>query len=98
MGRADVYLQPEAPDPVLTDDLVLDLARRHVRTAAAVTTVDESGGEARVYVVDDAVVVKTQRPHRLRPRTSLAKEAYLLDRLGARLGDRIPRLLGFDRV
>jgi len=98
MGRADVYLQPEAPDPVLTDDLVLDLTRRHVGTAATVTTVDESGGEARVYIVDDAVVVKTQRPHRLRPRTSLAKEAYLLDRLGTQLGQRIPRLLGFDRV
>src|SRR5262249_54661814 len=98
MGRADVYLQPEAADPVLNDAVVLQLARRHVPDARAVTAVDESGGEARVYMVDDAVVVKTQRPHRLRPRTSLAKEAYLLDRLAAQLCGRIPRLLGYDRM
>jgi aminoglycoside phosphotransferase (APT) family kinase protein len=98
LGRADVYLQPEAADPVLADALILGLAHRHVRTATAVTTVDESGGEARVYIVDGAVVVKTQRPHRLRPRTSLAKEAYLLDLLAPVLDGRIPRLLGYDRV
>jgi len=98
MGRADVYPQPEAGDPVLADYVVLDLARRHVHDAVRVTTVDESGGEARVYIIDDAVVVKTQRPNRLRPRTSLAKEAYLLDHLAQSLDGRIPRLLGFDRV
>jgi hygromycin-B 7''-O-kinase len=98
MGRADVYLQPEASDPVLTDDLVLALARRHVPDVATVTTVDESGGEARVYIVDDAVVVKTQRPHRLRPRTSLAKEAYVLDVLAGSLDGLIPQLLGCERL
>jgi aminoglycoside phosphotransferase (APT) family kinase protein len=96
MGRADVYLQPDADDPVLTDAVVLELARRHVPGALSVTAVDESGGEARAYMVDDAVVVKTQRPHRLRPRTSLAKEAYLLDLLDAPLRGRTPRLLGYD--
>jgi hygromycin-B 7''-O-kinase len=98
MGRADVYLQPQAADPVLSDDLVVDLVRRHVPTAARVVEVDESGGEARAYLVDDSVVVKTQRPHRLRPRTSLAKEAYLLDLLAPSLGRRIPKLLGHDKV
>jgi len=68
-----VYLQPGAADPVLSPATVLALARRHLPAAAAVTGVDESGGEARAYLVDDDVVVKTQRPHRLRPRTSLAK-------------------------
>ncbi len=29
MGRADTYSQPDAPDPVLPDDLVLGLARAH---------------------------------------------------------------------
>jgi Ser/Thr protein kinase RdoA (MazF antagonist) len=43
-------------------------------------------------------VLKTQRPHRLRPRTSLTKEAYLLDALAPSLGARIPRLLGYDRI
>src|SRR5262245_15439062 len=98
MGRADVYLQPDAADPVLNDDLVLELARRHVPGATHVTEVDESGGEARAYLIDDATVMKTQRPHRLRPRTSLAKEAYLLDLLAPTLTGRIPRLLGYDRV
>jgi hygromycin-B 7''-O-kinase len=98
MARADVYLQPQASDPVLADDLVLWLVRRYVPYARAVTGVEESGGEARAYFVDDVVVLKTQRPHRLRPRTSLAKEAYLLDLLAPRLGGRIPRLLGYDQV
>lgn len=98
MGRADVYLQPDAPDPVLPARVVLEFARLHVPDAAAVAGVDESGGEARAYLIDDGVVVKTQRPHRLRPRTSLAKEAYLLDALAPALVGRIPRLLGYDRI
>lgn len=96
MGRADVYLQPDAPDPVLDPATVLDLARRHVARARSVTAVDESGGEARAYMIDGDVVVKTQRPHRVRPRTSLAKEAFLLDRLAAfGLGHRVPRVFGY---
>ena len=98
MGRADVYLEPRAADPVLSDGLVLELVRRHVPGARSVVGVDESGGEARVYLVDDGIVLKTQRPHRRRPRTSLAKEAYLLERLEPVLGGRIPRRLGYDRT
>jgi hypothetical protein len=86
VGRADVYVQSGAADPVLSPDTVLALVHRHVPDAAAVTGVDESGGEARAYLVDDDMVVKTQRPHRLRPRTSLAKEAYLLDTLASAHG------------
>jgi hygromycin-B 7''-O-kinase len=93
--RADVYLQPYAADPVLTDAVVLGLCARHAPRVRAVTGVDESGGEARVYLVDDGIVLKTQRPHRLRPRTSLAKEAYLLDLLAS---EWLPRLLGYDRA
>ncbi|HZM78912.1 MAG TPA: aminoglycoside phosphotransferase family protein [Candidatus Limnocylindrales bacterium] len=98
MGRADVYSQPHAPDPVLTDELVLGLTRQHMSEVDSVTGVDESGGEARAYLVDDTIVVKTQRPHRLRPRTSLAKEAYLLEALAPVLGARIPRLLGYGKL
>ena len=75
MMPKDIYLQPDAPDPVLTDAVVLGLVQRHVPNAHAVTGVDESGGEARSYLVDASLILKTQRPHRLRPRTSLAKEA-----------------------
>jgi hygromycin-B 7''-O-kinase len=97
VGRADVYRQPEAPDPVLPSGVVLELARRHV-SADGVTGIDESGGEARVYLVDHDVLVKTQRPHRVRPRTSLAKEAYLLDALAGTLHPYLPRLLGYGRT
>jgi aminoglycoside phosphotransferase (APT) family kinase protein len=48
--------------------------------------------------VDDSVVVKTQRPHRVRPRTSLAKEARLLTDLAEPLAGHIPTLFGYDRT
>jgi len=118
MGRADVYGQPGAPDPVLPAALVLQLSRRHLPDDLApdgpvAVEVDESGGEARAYLLDGAgldgrgggrahpdggVVVKTQRPHRLRPRTSLAKEAALLTALAGPLAGRIPRMFGYDCV
>jgi hygromycin-B 7''-O-kinase len=106
MGRADVYSQPDAPDPVLPAELVRELIRPHLpddfRPAGAVE-VDESGGEARVYLFagsHDAggVAVKTQRPHRLRPRTGLRKEAALLDALAGSLAGRIPTVYGYDRA
>src|SRR5436305_13301736 len=74
----DVYLQADAPDPVLDPATVLALVRRHVPGAEAVAEVEESGGEARTYGVqagDAALILKVQRPHQLRPRTSLEKEA-----------------------
>lgn len=97
MGPVDTYSQPDAPDPVLDDDDVLRLVRRHVPGAVAVRGVDESGGEARTYAVDDDIVFKTQRPHRLRPRTSLEKEGRFLDALGAQAGVPVPRNLGYGR-
>jgi aminoglycoside phosphotransferase (APT) family kinase protein len=90
----DLYLQPHVPDPVLDDALVLALVRRHVPDAQAVTGVDESGGEARTYAVDDQIMLKTQRPHRLRPRTSLAKEATFLRHLAVFPAIPVPRVLG----
>jgi hygromycin-B 7''-O-kinase len=99
LGRADVYLQPDAEDPVLTPATVLGLAREHAGRAEEVTGVDESGGEARAYLVDEHLVVKTQRPHRLRPRTSLAKEARLLSYLAdGPLAGQVPALFGYGRT
>jgi hypothetical protein len=49
MGRADVYSQPDAPDPVLSDAVVRELARTHLPVdlpAHMHVQVDESGGEA----------------------------------------------------
>jgi hygromycin-B 7''-O-kinase len=101
VGRADRYSQPDAPDPVLEPELVLSLARPHLpagRWVSRVEEVDESGGEARAYLLDGDLVVKTQRPHRLRPRTSLAKEAALLTALAGPLAGRIPTLFGYGQV
>jgi len=94
----DVYLQPDAPDPVLTDAVVLGLVQRHVPNVYAVTGMDESGGEARTYLVDDGIILKTQRPHRLRPRTSLAKEAAFLQHLTAFPAIPVPRMLGYGQA
>src|SRR6266567_1363660 len=93
----DTYSQPDAPDPVLSDDRVLELARRHAGSARKVTAVDESGGEARAYMCDDDLVLKTQRPQQLRPRTSLEKEAFILGQLAAQADLPVPRVLGYGR-
>jgi aminoglycoside phosphotransferase len=93
----DIYSQPNAADPVLDERAVLDLVRRHGVSGSAVTSVDETGGEARVYVIDETLVVKVQRPHRLRPRTSLKKEAFFLDQLSAHPDIVVPRVLGYGR-
>jgi len=94
----DVYLQPDAPDPVLTDAAVLSLVQQHLPGPHAVTGVDESGGEARSYQVDAGIILKTQRPHRLRPRTSLAKEAAFLRHLAAFPAIPAPRVLGYGHA
>jgi hygromycin-B 7''-O-kinase len=94
MAPNDDYSQLQAPDPVLTEANVLELVRRHV-SASRVESVDESGGEARAYLVDDGVGLKVQRPNRRRPRTSLAKEAFFLERLAADPEISVPRVLGY---
>ncbi len=97
MTYADTYSQPEAPDPVLSDERVLELARAHVPGINRVTAVDESGGEARAYICDQTVVVKTQRPPRLRPRTSLRKEAFILEYLRSAAALPLPEPLGYGQ-
>jgi aminoglycoside phosphotransferase (APT) family kinase protein len=87
---------PDPRDPVLDASVVLGLARRHLPSARAVTAVDETGGEARAYVIDADFIFKTQRPHRVRPRTSLEKEAFHLDQLARHAPEiSVPRVLGY---
>ena len=93
----DIYFQPDAPDPVLDSELVLTLVRRHVPDAQMVTGVDESGGEARTYAIDDNLILKVQRPQQLRPRTSLAKEVFFLRQMEAFPAISVPRVLGYGR-
>ena len=97
MLPSDMYSQPNAADPVLDEWTVLDIVRRHGVRCSAVTSIDETGGEARAYVLDDNLVLKVQRPHRLRPRTSLEKEAFFLHQLAAYLDIVVPHVLGYGR-
>ncbi len=94
----DTYSQPDAPDPVLSNEVVVEVARRHVAGVERVLAVDESGGEARAYHLDGGVVVKTQRPPRRRPRTSLEKERNVLRALDGVPGVSVPRALGHGWV
>lgn len=95
-----VYLQPDAVDPVLSDELVLAIAHRHA-PAQNVQAVEESGGEARTYLIDDELVLKVQRPQQLRPLTSLAKEVFFLQQL-ANLPPEcqisVPRVVGYGHA
>src|SRR5215467_10087007 len=94
----DFYVQPDAPDPVLPDEVVLRLARLHAPQVQAVTDVDETGGEARTYTLDETLILKTQRPQQLRPRTSLSKEVFFLNQLATAAPDlSVPHVLGYGR-
>ena len=94
----EYYLQPDAPDPVLPEAEVLRCVRRFVPGAKAVTAVDESGGEARTYVIDETLILKVQRPQQVRVGTSLAREVFFLNQLAGVAADLpVPRVLGYAR-
>jgi ATP-binding cassette subfamily B multidrug efflux pump len=83
MVLSDTYTQPNAADPMLDEWPVLDIVRCHGMSCSTVTSIDETGGEVRVYVIDDNLLLKVQRPHLLHPRTSLETEAFFLNQLSA---------------
>ena len=56
----DVYGQADVADPILDEQTVLNLARRHVSRCAAVNSVDETGGEARTYGISKPSQSKSQ--------------------------------------
>ena len=92
------YYQKNAPDPILDSNQVLRIVRQHVPGVKAVTGIDETGGEARVYFVDDAIVLKVQRPPQLRSWTSLEKEVVFLRHLQETAPDiAVPRVLGYGK-
>lgn len=92
------YYQRSAPDPVLDPQLVLELVRRHVPDARKMVHVEESGGEARTYFVDQNIVLKVQRPHQLRSWTSLEKEVRFLSQIAEDDPTMpVPRVLGYGR-
>jgi len=93
----DVYLQPEAKDEILSEARVLELASEFVPSAKKLTAVDETGGEARTYAIDANIIMKIQRPHKLRPRTSLEKEVFMLRQIEKQCGINVPRVLGYSK-
>lgn len=93
----DMYNQPNAADSVLDEQTVLDIVRRHGVRCSAVTSIDETGGEVRTYILDHNLVLKVQRPHRRRPRTSLEKEAFFLQQLAAYPDIAVPHVFGYGR-
>ena len=49
------------------------------------------------YAIDGDLILKTQRPNRLRPRTSLAREVFYLRQVEGRADISVPRVLGYGR-
>lgn len=93
----DKYLQPDVTDEVWDDSLVLELVREFVPDAQMTVSVDETGGEARTYAVGNSIILKTQRPHRLRLSTSLEKEVFMLRQLQKHSDIGVPRVLGYSK-
>lgn len=93
----DVYVQPEVSDEVWNDNLILELVSEFVPSVKKVLGIDETGGEARTYAVDDNIIIKTQRPNRLRPRTNLEKEAFMLRQIEKESDINVPRVLGYTK-
>ena len=83
-------------DPILGNDLVLAIANKHIK-AGNVTGVEESGGEARGYYIDVDKILKVQRPHRVRERTSQEREVLFLNALGAFSAVTVPEVFGYGR-
>jgi aminoglycoside phosphotransferase (APT) family kinase protein len=95
--RETIYYQRGMPDPVLEEVYVLELVRQYVSGVKAVTSIDDSHGEARAYAVDDNIILKVQRPQQLRSSTSLEKEAFFLKHLETQTDVNVPRLLGYEK-
>ena len=95
--RETVYYQRGAADPVLEDDLVLDIIRQYASGAKAVVSVNDTHGEARAYMVDENIALKVQRPQQLRSSTGLEKESFFLKQLEQQTGVSAPRVLGYGK-
>ena len=83
-------------DPVLSNERVLGIVNKHIK-AYVVTGVEESGGEARAYYIDSDIVLKVQRPNRVRKRTSLEREVLFLEQLSSYSEISIPQVFGYGR-
>lgn len=89
------FIAGSPADPILADDEALGLVRHHAPDAQTVQEVDESGHRARTYLVDDNLVLKTQRRSQIRPETSLAKEVLFLNHMLSDPRIQVPQVLGY---
>ena len=92
-----VYYQPGAPDPIFVNSFVLDIVKKYVPEAKKVTDIDETGGEARTYFIDNNIILKVQRPQQLRNTTSLEREVFFLNQLKNIDGVVVPEVLGYGK-
>ena len=92
-----IYYQRGAANPIFENDFVLNIVRQYAPEAKKVTDVDETGGEARTYSVDNNIILKVQRPQQLRNTTSLEREAFFLRQLESIEGMSIPTVLGYGK-
>lgn len=95
--RETIYFQRNAPDPILDYSMVLEIVRQFVPKAKMVNSIDESGGEARTYVIDNSLILKVQRPQQLRSSTSLEKEVFFLNQIAKHTDASVPRVLGYGK-
>ena len=95
--RQDVYYQRGAADPILDESLVMEIVRQYAPEAKGIQRIDETGGEARTYHVDDNITLKVQRPQQLRRSTSLEREVFFLRQLEQHLNVSVPRVLGYGK-
>jgi aminoglycoside phosphotransferase (APT) family kinase protein len=93
----DVYYQKGYPDPIFENNYVLSLVRPFVPNAKEVKGVDETGGEARTYAIDEGIILKVQRPQQLRLSTSLEREIFFLKQLEGLDSVSVPKVLGYGK-
>jgi len=92
-----IYFQPNASDPILEENDVFEIVRKYVKDVNEVDFVDETGGESRVYSINDKIILKVQRPNRLRNKTSLEKEAFFLKELEKHEEIKSPHVYGYGK-
>ncbi len=92
------YFQPNAKDPVLEEKIILEIVKKYDPTVDTVDFIDETGGEARAYSVNNKIILKVQRPHRLRDKTSLEREVVFLNHLKKYPEITVPLIYGYGKV
>ncbi len=92
-----IYYQPDALDLVLPENTVLEIVKEYVNDVNKVDFIDETGGEARVYSINDKIILKVQRPNRLRNKTSLKRETFFLNELEKHEEIKSPKVFGYGK-